>query len=135
MTMLSNKTIFLKSWLWSLIGAAAIVFLFWLISDFIHVPKKLNSLTGFTDTILCLSVLGNIIGSGLVVWRIAEKYHTPIAKNIIRKYFWLSLWSFILATILIITGTPLTTLIVVWNLIAPICVLRALPTAVAKTHS
>jgi hypothetical protein len=122
----NRKNIFLKSWLWSLIGAGGLVAVFWFLTDIIHIFQRLNNLTIFTNIILGISVVGSILGTGLVTWRIADKYfHNRLAK-IMKSYYWLSLLSFIVALVVIFLLSPLTPLIVIWNLVAPLCAVRAI---------
>jgi hypothetical protein len=124
---LTSKAIFLKSWLWSLIGAAVVVAVFWIITDFIHVFQNLHSLTEFTNILLCLSIVGNIAGAGLVLWRVAEKYYASSLKKTIKRYIFLSFCSLLVAVAIILTSTPLAILVIAWNLVAPLCVIKALP--------
>lgn len=122
----NRKSIFIKSWLWSLIGGAALVAVFWFATDITHVFQRLNSLTVFTNIILSISIVGNVLGAGLVAWRVADKhYHARMGKAM-RRYWWLSLLSAALAGLVIWVVTPLTPLIVVWNLVAPLCVVEAI---------
>lgn len=124
---LSRQTIFLKSWLWSVVGSAVIVALFWLVTDFVHVLQNLNSLSEYTDVMLGFSVLGNVLGAGLVLWRVVDKYHHRELKASLARYVLFSVPVIIVAIVILFINSPLAYLIIVWSLVSAYAALRSLP--------
>ncbi len=128
----NRRTLFFKSWLWSLIGGAALSALFWFITGIIHVFQVFNSLSDFTIIVIGISLVGNCLGAGIVIWRISEKYRPAAHKKTMRKYWQLCAGSMIVGLVLIITDTPFTALIAGWSLVPALWVLWSLPEKVEQ---
>lgn len=120
----TNKDIFLKCWLWSVISGVTIAILFWLISDVGGFFHDVNGGTIFTDLLIGFSVVGSYLGAGYVGWRIADIYYTNIVKQFLTRYKHYCLYSFI--ALVAIIYSPLSILALFWSVLAPYCVLIAL---------
>ena len=126
---LSRRSIFFKTWLWSIVGSAVVVATFWLITDFIHVLQNLNSLTEYTDILLGFSVLGNVLGAGLVLWRVVDKYfHRQLISCLVR-YSLLSIPVILVAVVILYFNSPFAYLIIIWSLASAYVALRSVPKA------
>ncbi len=125
----NRKSVFIKTWLWSLIGGGALAALFWFFTDIVHIFQNLNSLSAFTNIVLAVSIVGNILGAGLVTWRIADKHYHARATEAMKRYWLLSLLSLVVAAVIIFILTPITPIIALWNLVAPLCSIKAIEPA------
>ncbi|HUD06108.1 MAG TPA: hypothetical protein VMR18_04320 [Candidatus Saccharimonadales bacterium] len=123
---LKRKTIFLKAWLCSIVGGASLTIFFYLLTDVVHVFQNLNSLSDFTNIFISISVVGNAVGAGVLIWRVADKYYHAHVGQILVSYFFLSLLNVAVAIGILFINTPLTILIAFWNLLAPLCVIKIL---------
>jgi hypothetical protein len=124
---LSRQSIFFKTWLWSIVGSAVVVAVFWMVTDFIHVLQNLNSLTEYTNVLLGFSVLGNVLGAGLVLWRVVDKYyHRQLTKSLVR-YGVRSLPVIIAAVVILFINSPFSYLIIIWSFFAAYVALSSLP--------
>ncbi|HUD81497.1 MAG TPA: hypothetical protein VMR08_02650 [Patescibacteria group bacterium] len=126
---LSRFELFMKFWLWSVIGSAVVVAGFWMVTDFIHVFQNLNSLSEYTDILLGISVLGNVLGAGLVLWRVVDKYYHPSLNKILRRYGLLSVPVIVAAVLILLVNSPLSYLIIVWSLASSYAALKSMPRA------
>lgn len=121
---LSNKAIFWKCWLWSIIGGIIVAGLFYAVSGIGHVFHGPYGGTIFVDLLLSLSIVGSYAGAGFVGWRIADKYYHSRVKRFMKRYAWYSLLSF--ALLVVVVYSPLSFLAILWSLLAPQCVVVAL---------
>jgi hypothetical protein len=123
---LKRKSVFLKAWICSIIGGASLALLFYIVTDVVHVFQNLHSPTDFTNIFIAISIVGNALGSGLLTWRVADKYYHAHLDQILVNYFFLSIANVAVALAIIYIVTPLTILIAFWNLVAPLCAIRVL---------
>ena len=121
---LTNKDIFWKCWLWSLIGGVVIATLFWIISGIGSLFHGPNGGTIFIDLLLSFSLLGSYVGAAFVGWRIVDKYHHSDVKVFLKRYGLYGIISF--AVLMVVIYSPLSFLAVLWSAIAPLCVIIAL---------
>lgn len=121
---LTKKSIFLKSWLWSIVGGAVLCAIFWVVTDVIHILQNLHSLTAYTDVFLSVSLFGNVVGAGLVLWRVTENYYHDKTKRLLYRYTLLCVLSIVVGVTIIIVNTPLTLLILLWSLLPPMFIYK-----------
>lgn len=121
---LSNKDIFKKSWLWSVICGIIVAILYWLIATITPLFNWIYDFIPFFDLLILFSLAGSYFGAGYVGWRIADKYYHDTEKRFVRRYVVYSILTFIL--LVAIAYSPLSILGLLWSLIAPFCVLQAL---------
>jgi hypothetical protein len=76
------------------------------------------------DLLIILAIGGSYFGAGYVGARIAHKYHYDVEKRFVRRYTWYSIATF--ALLVAVTYSPLSFLGILWSLIAPYCVIKAL---------
>ena len=120
----TDKEIFWKCWLWSLISGTIVAVLFWILSGIGNLFHGPYGGTIFVDLLLVLSIAGSYAGAGYVGWRLVNKYH-PSKLLLYRKaYVKYSLISFVILAIIVYS--PLSILALLWSFIAPYCVLLAL---------
>lgn len=97
-------------------------------------PHWLSGDGYFFSILITFGVIGSYCGAGLVGWRIVDKYFHPSVKAFLRRYLQLSAITFIL--LIIITYTPFSIIAgIFWSLVAPYCVIKALPEKPIKTKS
>lgn len=122
---LTKSDIFKKSWLWSVICGLVVASLFYfitgLINDLFHWSY---GGIAFVDLLITVAIAGSYFGAGYVGARIAHKYHYDVEKRFIRRYTWYSVATFVL--LVIVAYSPLSFLGILWSLIAPYCVIKAL---------
>jgi hypothetical protein len=118
----SDKSIFLKCWLWSVIVGCLIPAVFWIFVDVANLFH--NDGSTFLAVLLFLSIVGEYLGAGLVGWRLVEKYLISSEKKFLKSYFRLSLITFVVA--IIIVYSPLSPLGLLWSLVPPLCVMKIL---------
>ena len=121
---LTNKEIFWKCWLWSIIGGIVVAVLFWMISGIGNLFHGTYGGTIFIDLLLGLSIVGAYGGAGLVGWRIADKYYHDVVKQFLKRYLWYSAGSFVV--LVGVVYSPASFLAILWSLLAPFCVIWAL---------
>jgi hypothetical protein len=126
---LTNKAIFWKCWLWSIIAGIIVAALFYFLGSITNIFHGPNGGTIFIDLLLFLSIVGSYFGAGYVGWRIADKYYHSAAKKFIKRYVQFSVLSFIVLVAVIYS--PLSILAILWSFIAPLCVVWALRRATA----
>jgi hypothetical protein len=124
---INRKALFLKSWLWSLIGGGSFAAVFWFLNGVIHILQSLHNVSVFTIVLICVSLVGNFLGAGLVVWRVSEKYQPTRHKKTMERYWEFSIAALLIAAGLITYNTPLTIAIIGWNVVPALCVLWAIP--------
>lgn len=117
----SQKELFLKLWLWSIIVGVAFVLVYWIMSGLVPFLQSPGNPYGFVDGVLYASVIGNALGAGLVGWRLVDKYKTAYVAHFKKRFGILTVLSFVLAFILV--NTPLTFIMVLWTMAAPATVL------------
>jgi hypothetical protein len=122
---LTKSDIFWKSWLWSVICGLLVASVFYFITDIINNTFHFSyGGVAFVDLLIILAIGGSYFGAGYVGARIAHKYHYDVEKRFVRRYTWYSLITFVL--LVAVTYSPLSFLGILWSLIAPYCVIRAL---------
>lgn len=119
---LSNTDIFKKAWLWSAICGAAIAMLYAFISGI--GPRWMSAGDYFFDLLILLGVLGSYFGAGLIGHRITEKYYPSQLERFTKLYIRYSIITCIMLVAL--TFSPFSFLGLLWSLVPPFCVLRAL---------
>lgn len=121
---LTNKEIFWKCWLWSIISGIIVAALFWVLSGIGSLFRGENGGNVFLDLLLSLSLFGSYFGAGFVGWRIVDKYYHSTTRRFVKRYI---LYSFITFVILVgVIYSPLSILALAWSLLAPWCVIMAL---------
>lgn len=118
----TKSDIFWKSWLWAAIFGIIVACIYAFISDI--GPRWLSAGGRFFDLLILLGIFGAYFGAGLVGWRIADKYFHAYEKIFIKRYIRYSILTFIL--LVGITYSPLALLGLLWSVVPPFCVLRAL---------
>ncbi len=124
---LSNKDIFWKCWLWSVIGGIAVALLFWMASSIGNLFRGTEGGTIFIDLLLGLSIVGSYFGAGVVGWRIADKYYHAGVPLFLKRYAWYSCLSFVL--LIGVVYSPASFLSLLWSFLAPLCIIGALSKA------
>ena len=96
---LRRKDIFLKSWLWSLVGSVILVAVFWVVVGFIGFFHGSNGLVRLTDAVLLVSLIGDVLGASLIAWRVSDKYYHAHARASMKRYVKFSnrYWNFLYA--------------------------------------
>jgi hypothetical protein len=128
---LTNKEIFWKCWLWSIISGIIVAGLFWMLSGIGSLFHGENGGNVFLDLLLSLSLLGSYFGAGFVGWRIVDKYYHGAVRRFMKRYLLYSFISF--AVLIAIIYSPLSILALLWSVLAPWCVITALNKA-KKLH-
>lgn len=118
----TKSDIFWKCWLWSAIFGSLIAGVYAFISGI--GPRWLSAGDLFFDLLIILGIAGAYFGAGLVGWRIADKYYHAREKQFIKRYIQYSLLTFLL--LVAITYSPLSILGLLWSVVAPFCVIKAL---------
>ncbi|MGD0283983.1 MAG: hypothetical protein ABSB12_00060 [Candidatus Saccharimonadales bacterium] len=72
-----------------------------------------------------ISVVGTYFGAGIVGWRLTDRYYHPSVKYFIKRYELYSALS--LAILAVVIYSPIPFLAFLWCILAPFCVLMALP--------
>ena len=122
---LTKSDIFWKSWLWSVICGLVVASIFYFITDLINNTFHFSyGGVAFVDLLIIMAIGGSYFGAGYVGARIAHKYHYDVEKRFISRYVRLSIVTFIL--LVAVTYSPLSFLGILWSLIAPWCVIKAL---------
>ncbi|MGH7195341.1 MAG: hypothetical protein ACREGA_01020 [Candidatus Saccharimonadales bacterium] len=116
-----RKDLFLKSLWWSIIGAVIIAALFWLVSDIFGLFKGASGIFAFADGLIYASVIGNLLGTGLIAWRISDKYYPDKMPRLLRRYTGLSVLNISVVTGLLFT--PLALITSIWTVVPPLYLL------------
>lgn len=117
----TKSDIFWKCWLWSAIFGIIMAALYAFISD---IGPRWMSAGDFFGLLTIFGIIGAYFGAGLVGWRIADKYYHAYEKRFIKRYIQYSIITFML--LVAITYSPVSFLGLLWSVVAPLCVLRAL---------
>ncbi len=128
---LTNRAIFWKCWLWSVISGVVVASLFWMICNIGNFFRGSEGGTIFITILLILSIVGSYIGAGVVGWRITDKYYHSTVKPFLKRYTWYSIGSFIL--LVAVVYSPAAFLALLWSLLAPLCVVLAINRTKKKT--
>jgi hypothetical protein len=122
---LTRKNIFWKCWIWSIACGILFAIIFWLISDAGGLLHLYYGGGVFLYLLFGFSIVGSYIGAGTVGWRIADKYYHHSVKRFMKQY---GLYSMVSLVILVaIVYSPVPFLVLLWSILAPFCVLAALP--------
>lgn len=121
----TSRQLFIKSFWWALIVSAlfvGIVLVFVSTKSFFRFYAQGG---GLINGILYGSVIGTLVGAGLVGWRVTEKYYHARVKYWTRRYLTLSTLSLALAFVLMETYV-LSVLLVFWAPLAAAFVVQAI---------
>ncbi|HSD56023.1 MAG TPA: hypothetical protein VLA92_02620 [Candidatus Saccharimonadales bacterium] len=122
---LTKSDIFWKSWLWSVICGLVVASVFYFVTGLINKMFRFSyGGVAFVDLLIILAIAGSYFGAGYVGSRIAHKYHYDVEKRFVRRYTWYSIVTFLL--LVAVTYSPLSFLGILWSLVAPYCVIKAL---------
>lgn len=120
---LTQKEIFWKCWLWSIISGAIVAGLFWWLTDLLGLFRGTFGGRVFLDLMLTLCIFVSDFGAGFVGWRIVDKYYHNQTRRFVRQYtiYCLVGFALLMATIF----SPLSILALLWSFVAPLCVILA----------
>jgi len=121
----TRKDIFLKCWLWSVVGGCIVAAIFYLLADITNVFHYIpDGGTVFIDLLMGLGIIGSYVCAGYIGWRIVDKYYHAATHGFLKRYRKYSIISFL--ALVVIIYTPLSLVGFLWSIIAPYCVLIAL---------
>lgn len=110
----NKQRIFFRSLLWALYIGSLLSAGYWIIADLLKLFE--GQAPKFWAIMLFISIIGELIGSGIVGWRAVDKYYPKSTKRFLRRYTLFSLIS--LMASFGILFTPISTILLFWSIFA-----------------